>query len=295
MCAKRTDRQYAAVACGFSAASVYVSDLVDLACVDGLVMPLSQARIPVADDGLLRGDGVFEVIRLYDGLPFALERHLERLATSARNLRLGLDVAEVARDVDALLAQRPGNCLLRVLATRGGRRIALIEPLPRLPASMTLGAVTFAPVRVLDGIKSLSYAANMLASRLARERGFDEALLVTPHGRVLELPTASFFWIDAQGTCTTPPLSEHVLDSITRSLVIDACDVREAATTLDELAEAREAFIASSVVEVLPVRRVERSELPVEGPVTAASRAAVRERIAAALRGRPEGCPTRRE
>ena len=55
--------------------------------------------------------------------------------------------------------------------------------------------VEYAPTRVLDGIKSLSYGANMLCGRLARERGFDEALLVTPHGRVLEAPTSSLFWV----------------------------------------------------------------------------------------------------
>ena len=61
--------------------------------------------------------------------------------------------------------------------------------------------MTYAPTRVLDGVKSLSYAANMLCSRMARERGFDEALLVTPHGRVLEAPTSSLFWVDGAARC----------------------------------------------------------------------------------------------
>ena len=100
-----------------------------------------------------------------------------------------LDIDGIARDVNGLLAAaQPGDALLRVVATRSGHRIVLIEPLPVLPETLTLGYITFAPVRVLDGIKSLSYGANMLATRLARERGFGEALLVTPHGR--ELPTA---------------------------------------------------------------------------------------------------------
>jgi len=79
----------------------------------------------------------------------------------------------------------------------------LLEALPAFPETLTLGYVTFAPVRVLDGVKSLSYGANMLATRLAQERGFDDALLVTPHGRVLELPTASFFWV-VGGEVRTP-------------------------------------------------------------------------------------------
>lgn len=255
----------------------------EMACVDGELVALEQARIPVTDDGLLRGDGVFEVMRLYDGTPFACADHLERLARSARNLRLALDVDAVARDVDALLAAaRAREGLLRVLATRGGHRVALIEPLPALPAALSLGCVTFAPVRVLDGVKSLSYAANMLATRLARERGFDEALLVSPHGRVLELPTASFFWVE-DGAVFTPPLSEHILDSITRRLALDAAAASERATTLADLERAQEAFAVSSVVEVLAVARVQERALAVDGPVTAAVAARVREAIDARL------------
>ena len=85
---------------------------------------------------------------------------------------------------------------------------------------MRLASITYSPTRILDGIKSLSYAANMLASRLAREQGFDEALLVTPHGRVLEAPTSSIFWVQ-DGDVLTPPLDDHILASITRAAVIE--------------------------------------------------------------------------
>ena len=259
------------------------SEAVGYACLDGAIVPLSEARIPVTDDGLLRGDGVFEVMRLYDGVPFARDSHLERLAQSARNLRLDLDIGSVASDVDALLAaDGPSDALLRVVATRGGHRLVLIEPLPDVPDALTLGCVTFAPVRVLDGVKSLSYAANMLATRLARERGFDEALLVTPHGRVLELPTASFFWV-ADGEVRTPPLSDHILDSITRRIVMELAGAREEPTTRADIARAEEAFVASSVYEVLGVSRIEDHELPAGGKVTGAIARAVSARIAATV------------
>ena len=258
----------------------------DTACVDGALVPLAEARIPVTDEGLLRGDGVFEVMRLYDGVPFAREAHLERMARSAQNLRLELDIGGIARDIDALLARvHPGDALLRVVATRSGHRIVLIEPLPALPQALTLGYVTFAPVRVLDGVKSLSYGANMLATRLARERGFDEALLVTPHGRVLELPTASFFWV-TDGELRTPPLSEHVLDSITRRIVIEVAAAKETATTPADLESAEEAFVASSVREVIAVSRIEERDLPAGGPVTRATAHNVRAHIEAELAGR---------
>jgi branched-chain amino acid aminotransferase len=255
----------------------------ELACVDGVIVPIASASVSILDDGLLRGDGVFEVVRLYRGVPFALERHLERIAESAANLRLALDLPALTDDVAALLgAAQPTDALLRLLATRGGRRIALIEPLPSRPGALSLGAVTYAPTRVLDGVKSLSYAANMLASRLACERGFDEALLVSPHGRVLELPTASFFWARG-GELFTPPLSDHILDSITRSLAIECSGARERSTTLEDLETAEEAFVASTVVEVRAVRRIEDRELSEDGPLTRATADGVRAAIESSL------------
>ena len=257
----------------------------ETACVDGALVPLADAVIPVGDDGLLRGDGVFEVLRLYDGVPFARKRHLERMGRSAQRLRLTLDIGEVDRDIDRLLAAEDArDGLLRVVATHGGRRILLIEPLPALPATITLGYVTFAPTRVLDGVKSLSYAANMLAKRLARERGFDDALLLSPHGRVLELPTASIFWITG-GRVHTPPLSEHILDSITRRIVIEVADAQEATTTPADLQAAEEVFAASSVYEVTAVSRIEERDLPASRPVTERTARDVRARIGAELAG----------
>ena len=254
-----------------------------LICLDGALVPAEQAVIPVTDQGLLRGDGVFEVVRLYDGIPYALDAHLERMRRSAENLRLPLDLAAVAADAAALLdATRPGDAALRILVTRGGHRVAIVEALPDLPPTLAVGCVTYSPTRVLDGIKSLSYAANMLCSRLARERGFDEALLVTPHGRVLEAPTSTFFWVTG-GELRTPPLDDHLLDSITRRAVMACCEVHETPTTLDDLRAAEEAFLASSLKEVLPVRRIEDIELRAPGPVTERAGERVNRYIAGAL------------
>jgi len=148
--------------------------------------------------------------------------------------------------------------------------------------------VTFAPTRVLDGVKSLSYAANMLAGRLARERGFDEALLVTPRGKVLEGPTSSFFWV-RDGIVRTPPLDEHILDSITRARVLRAVEVREEPGTLDEVRAADEAFLASTVREVHPVSAIEDVELAADGPVTQEAGRRVRAAIEAELGATPAG------
>lgn len=232
---------------------------------------------------MLRGDGVFEVIRVYGGRALDLGPHLERMTGSAANLRLGFDAAAMRADVALLLeGAGPVEALLRLVVTRGGRRIALLEPLPELPGALSLGLVAYAPTRVLDGVKSLSYAANMLATRLARERGFDEALLHTPHGRVLEAPTASFYWV-REGRILTPPLSEHLLDSITRRRLIAAAGVEETPLAVEELGAIEEAFVASTVREVLPVSRIEDHTLPSEGPVTARARSRLGESIQAEL------------
>ena len=160
-----------------------------LVILDGTVIDVDQAQISVTDDGLLRGDGVFEVARIYGGRPFALDEHLERMARSAATLRLPFDTDAVRADATALLAAgEPDDAMLRLVVTRGGRRIGMLETLPERPETISLATITYTPTRVLDGVKSLSYAANMLATRLAREQGADEALLVSPHGRVLEGP-----------------------------------------------------------------------------------------------------------
>jgi branched-chain amino acid aminotransferase len=258
-----------------------------LASLDGEIMLASAARIPATDEGLLRGDGVFEVIRVYDGRPFRLEEHLRRLERSASNLRLPLDLEAVRADANRLLAHAgggPDHEALRIIVTRGGRRLLLTESLGPAPERVRLGSITYSPTRVLDGVKSLSYAANMLASRLARERGFDEALLVTPHGRVLEAPTSSIFWV-AGGEIHTPPLSDHILASITRALVLELVGAAERQCTLEDRSDSDESFLVSTTREVQPVAAVDEHRFDASAPVTERVAAAVRERIEAELGG----------
>jgi branched-chain amino acid aminotransferase len=256
-----------------------------LASLDGEIMPVAEATIPATDEGLLRGDGVFEVIRVYDGRPFGLEPHLARLTRSAANLRLPLDVEAVRADAHRLLARAgagPDHEALRIAITRGGIRLLLTEPLPPTAARIRLGSVTYSPTRILDGVKSLSYAANMLAGRIARENGYDEALLVTPHGRVLEAPTSSIFWVK-DGAVLTPPLEDHILASITRQHVIELTNARELVCTLADLAHADEAFLASTTREVQPVAAIDDTAFEQAGPQTTNAMKLLRERIEAEL------------
>jgi branched-subunit amino acid aminotransferase/4-amino-4-deoxychorismate lyase len=258
----------------------------ELGSLDGRIAPSEELTIPATDEGLLRGDGVFEVIRVYDGTAFALTEHLDRLERSGANLRLP-DVfrTELESEIPELLQARGGGAFdgsLRIVITRGGRRLLLTEPAPAKPPGVRLGIVTYAPTRVLDGIKSLSYGANMLCTRLAQERGFDEALLVTPHGRVLEAPTSTLFWVDADGSLCTPPLDEHILASITRDRIVRLLDVEERSCPTEALLEASEAFLASTIREVQSIGAVEDVEFE-EGPRTREAAAQFRAHVEAEL------------
>jgi len=262
----------------------------ELACLDGAIAPADETVIPVTDEGLLRGDGAFEVIRVYDGRPFSLAAHLDRMERSAANLRLEGPFHRERFEAEAaqLLEARGGRSFdgcLRLLLTRGGRRLLITERLPSKPEITRLATVVYAPTRVLDGIKSLSYAANMLCGRIARERGFDEALLVTPHGRVLEAPTSSFFWVDGDGVLCTPPLDDHVLASITRAQLLELLDVEERSVAAEELRRTTlEAFLASTTREVHPVGAIDERELDAPGEITRAAAAAFAEYREALLR-----------
>lgn len=252
-----------------------------LGSLDGAIAPVEELRLPVTDPGLVRGDGVFEVVRLYGGVPFALDDHLVRMQRSAQTARLQVDFAALRAEAEALLAQAGAvDAALRLMATGGGRRIVLLEEVTRFPETIALATVTYAPTRVLDGVKSLSYCSNMLCTRLARERDAYDALLVTPHGRVLEAPTSSFFYVLGDRLCT-PPLTDHILDSITRRWILSLFDVDERSTTMDDVREASEAFLASTFKEALPVHAVDDVELPAPGPVSREVGARLGERIAA--------------
>jgi branched-chain amino acid aminotransferase len=254
--------------------------MMHLASLDGSIAPAEELRIPVTDEGLLRGDGAFEVMRLYGGRPFALSDHFVRLRHTCEGLRLEADHDALGDELDALLeATGPVDALLRVVLTRGGRRIAIVEPLPERPPASRVATITYAPNRILDGLKTLSYAGNMLAGRLAKEQGFDEGLFVTPHGRVLEGPTWTFFWV-AGGALCTPPLEDYILASITRARLLEECEVTERACTLDDVRAAEEAFIASTVREVMPIAAVDEIELPsAPGPVTRDAHARFQQRV----------------
>lgn len=256
------------------------------ASVDGTITPTAEAKIGLKDDGIYRGDGAFEVIRLYEGKPFALVDHLDRLERSAGAIELSFDRGALETEIDALLAEAgPVEGQMRLIVTRGGRRIAATEPIPPHPAAVSLATVTYCPTVILNGVKSLSYAANMQATRIAKGKGADEAVLVRPDGTVLEPPTSSVFWVSAEGALRTPALDDGVLESITRDRLIKALDVEEGTWQVDDLLGAGEAFLASTTREIQAVASVDGNAFSAApGPRTREAQEAFAETLGKELR-----------
>lgn len=258
----------------------------ELASVDGAIGPTAAATVGLKDDGLYRGDGAFEVIRLYGGKPFALVDHLDRLQRSAGAIELEFDRGALEAEIDALLAEAgPVEGQLRLIVTRGGRRIAATEPIPAHPETLGLASVTYCPSVILNGVKSLSYAANMQATRIAKGKGADEAVLIRPDGTVLEPPTSSVFWVSAEGELRTPALSDGVLESITRDRMIKALHVEVGTWHVDDLHGASEAFLASTTREIQAVSSVDgRVFAAAPGPRTREAQQAFAETLGRELR-----------
>ncbi len=246
-----------------------------LASVDGRIVPPEEATISILDDGLIRGDGAFEVIKLYGHHPFRLDDHLARLRRSSDAIHLDFDEEVLRDEIAALLADGgdPDGCL-RIVLTRGGRRLLTIEAVPDWPDSARVALVTLSPSEILAGVKSISYAANMHATRLAADRGADEAVYVAADGTVLEAPTSSIFWTAPDGRLHTPALDVGILDSITRAVVVDALDVVEGRFSQQELLGAHAAFLASTTREIQPISSIDGSELEATGDEHAAAAAA---------------------
>jgi branched-chain amino acid aminotransferase len=258
----------------------------ELASVDGRITATAEATIGLKDDGLYRGDGAFEVIRLYSGKPFALVDHLDRLARSAGAIELRFDRAALESEIGELLSRAGGvEGQLRLIVTRGGRRIAATEPIPDHAETLALATVTYSPTVILNGVKSLSYAANMQASRLAKGSGADEAVLVRPDGIVLEPPTSSIFWVTPEGGLRTPALEDGVLESITRDRMIKALAVEEGSWRVDDLRGATEAFLASTTREIQAVSSIDgRALSAAPGPRTREAQEAFAETLGKELR-----------
>ncbi|MEU9327303.1 aminodeoxychorismate lyase [Streptomyces canus] len=253
--------------------------------LDGGLQDTETARVSVFDHGLTVGDGIFETLKTVDGRPFALTRHLDRLTLSARGLGLpDPDHDEIRRACAAVLEANPVPLgRLRITYT-GGRGplgsdrgehgptlvVALGESAPRSDSTAVITVPWTRNERgALTGLKTTSYAENVVALARARADGASEALFANTVGQLCE-GTGSNVFVVLDGDIHTPPLASGCLAGITRALTVQWTGAKETDLPLDVLERADEVFLTSTLRDVQAVHRVDARELPgAPGPVTA--------------------------
>jgi len=255
--------------------------------VNGQRVGPDAPAIAALDHGVTVGDGVFETAKVADGAGFALTRHARRLDRSLAGLGLPpADHTVIRKGIEDVLSGAPiAFGRLRYSVTGGAgplgsdrensalTYIVTAGPQPLPPAS---GKVVVVPWTRNErsatvGLKTTSYAENVVALAYAKERGGIEAIFANMRGELCE-GTGSNVFVVLDGEIVTPPVSAGLLPGITRELVIEWCreegvPVREAALPMSVLAEAEEVFITSSTKDVLPVHAVDDRALAI-GPVT---------------------------
>ena len=280
-----------------------------VAAVGGGLAGGDRPALDPLDLALVRGEAVFETVRVYRGRPFRLGAHLERLAASASALDLALPdgLGDLARRAVAAAGER--DAVLRLVCTRGPEEApapAAFAICTEVPAGweqerrrglrlvlLTMACdplVRAASPWLLPGVKTTSYAVNMAAQRAARAKGADDAVFVGLGGELLEAPTASLWWRSGD-TLSTPSLQLGILAGITRAVLVELAPglglrVLEGVFTAEDLLAADEAFLSSSTREVMPVVEVDGAPVGdgTPGPGAADLQAALR-RLAAAEAG----------
>jgi branched-chain amino acid aminotransferase len=253
--------------------------------INGELFADNEARISVFDHGLVVGDGIFETIKVADGRPFALSRHLARLARSAAGLGLPEpDLDHIRAGALAVIEASPRMPLARMRITvtagiaplgseRGTSALSAIVAMAEQKAAAQASDVVVVPWArnehgALAGLKTTSYAENVRALGYAAEHGGGEAIFGNTAGNLCE-GTGTNVFVVTGGRLVTPPLSAGCLAGITRGLVLEWVGATEEDLPVSALSNADEAFLTGTTRDVQPIRRVNGSVLAaVPGPVT---------------------------
>ena len=253
--------------------------------INGTLVPDDEAQISVFDHGLVTGDGVFETVKVVKGVPFALTRHLARLARSAAGLGLAEpDLDQIRMGAMAVIVSSGKLELARMRITvtggiaplgseRGGSPLTAIVALAEAKApAPSVDVVTVPWPRnehgALSGLKTTSYGENVRALAYAGEHGGSEAIFPNTAGDLCE-GTGTNVFVVSRGRLLTPSLSAGCLAGVTRALVIEWSGATEADMPLTALAEADEAFLTGTTRDVQPIRCVDGMPLAdAPGPVT---------------------------
>ncbi|NGO74977.1 aminodeoxychorismate lyase [Streptomyces sp. YC504] len=262
--------------------------------LDGALQEHDEARVSVLDHGLTVGDGVFETVKTVEGRAFALTRHLDRLARSARGLGLPEpDLDEVRRACAAVIEANPVALgRLRITYTGGisplgsdrgdvGQTLVVaLGETARRPDSTAVITVPWTRNErgALTGLKTTSYAENVVALARAHEHGASEALFANTVDRLCE-GTGSNVFVVLDGEIHTPPVASGCLAGITRALAVEWTGAKETDLPFEVLSEADEIFLTSTLRDIQAVHRVDDRELA-PGPVTAKAMRVFDERAA---------------
>ncbi|GAA1077321.1 aminodeoxychorismate lyase [Nocardiopsis composta] len=248
-------------------------------------MDAAEARIPALDHGITVGDGVFETVKGIGGQPFALSRHLRRLARSAAGIGLPEpDLELLAEGVRQAVDAAPEVQAARIRITMTGgvgplgsergdgepTYIVAVAPMPPMAPSTEVWVVPWTRNEngELAGLKTTSYAGNVRALAYAKERGSSEAIFANTAGNLCE-GTGSNIFLVVRGRLVTPPLSAGPLAGITRELVLEWAGGEETDLPMSALEEASEAFLTSTGRDVQPIGAIDGRALPAApGPVT---------------------------
>ena len=253
--------------------------------VNGTLVGDDALVVRADDHGLVVGDGVFETCEVTGGVPFALTRHLRRLRASAAGLGLDYDEELVRKGIAAVLAEpQPQRARLRVTVTGGpspygsdrgdGPPTVLVAtgPLHEWPSTTDVAVVPWVRNErsATAGLKTTSYADNVVALRWAHERGAAEAIFANTRGELCE-GTGSNVVVERDGRLVTPALSSGCLAGITRELLLEWMpgEIDESALPIGALVAAEEAFLVSTTRGVQPIRAVDGRALPgAPGPLS---------------------------
>ncbi len=246
--------------------------------LNGAIMPATAGRIDVVDRGFTLGDGVFETIRVVDGLPHYLQRHLRRLRAGLAVLALPLALTDAdLADALALALQANGlkSAAVRLTVSRGPAPRGVMPPPAPDPTVLVMSgplpgmavpadAITCTVTRrnemsPLSRVKSLNFLDSILARQEAASRGADEALLLNTRGYLAEA-TAANILVLRDGALVTPPLADGALPGIMREVLIERCGATEVPLLVEDLFAADAVFLSSSLA-LRPLASIDRRPL----------------------------------
>ncbi|MDQ3158484.1 MAG: aminotransferase class IV [Actinomycetota bacterium] len=259
------------------------------AWLNGQLLESPEERaISVLDHGMIVGDGVFETIKIENGSPFALTRHLDRLVRSAKGLGIGdPDIGAIGEGVDATIeGQQLPFGRVRITVTsgvgplgsprgdKGLTTVVITEPCDRPPSVSAIATVPWPrnDMGAIAGLKTTSYAENALMVEHALARGASEAVMPNTGGMLCEGTGSNIMYV-LNGQLVTPTLESGCLAGVTRALVLEWCqgelDVVERDEPIDVLRRADEVILVGTTRDVQAISKVDDRELPAPGPITA--------------------------